>query len=192
VPLPPSNLTATVSGNSVALAWIAPPTPSGGPVLLYRLEAGTAPGASNAGLFDLPPSMTLAVFSGVPNGTFHARIRAVNAAGVSLPSNEVTIVVCSVGCTVPPGAVTNLAAQVSGREVLLTWVAPSSGLAPDGHVVEAGTASGLANLGQFPTGSTATFVIVTNVPSGTYFVRVRATRGGALGPPSNEVVVIVP
>ena len=28
--------------------------------------------------------------------------------------------------------------------------------------------------------------------AGAYFVRVRATRAGALGPPSNETVVIVP
>jgi hypothetical protein len=71
-------------------------------------------------------------------------------------------------------------------------VAPSSGPAPDGYVVEAGTAAGLANLAVFPTGSIAPFVLVVDVPRGAYFVRVRATRGGALGPPSNEIVVIVP
>jgi predicted phage tail protein len=191
-PQPPTNLTATVNANSVALAWTAPPSSSGGPLLLYRLEAGTGPGATNAGLFDLSPSTTIVVFNGVPNGTFYVRVRAVNAAGVSGPSNEVTIVVCAAGCVPPPGAVTNLAAQVSGDQVLLTWTAPSSGPAPDGYVVEAGSGSGLANIGQFPTGSTSPFVLVTDVPSGTYFVRVRASRGGALGPPSNEVVVIVP
>lgn len=192
VPQPPSNLTATVNGNSVALAWTAPPASSGGPVLLYRLEAGTAPGAANAGLFDLGPSPTLVVFNGVPNGTFYVRVRAVNAAGVSAPSNEVTIVVCAAGCTPPPGRVTNLAAQVGGDEVLLTWVAPASGPTPDGYVVEAGTATGLANLAVLPTGSTATFVLVVDVPPGTYFVRVRAARSGALGPPSNEIMVLVP
>jgi hypothetical protein len=161
-------------------------------VLLYRLEAGTAPGAANAGLFDFGPTVTAVVVNGVPNATFYVRVRAVNAAGVSGPSNEVTVVVCGPGCTPPPGAVTNLAAQVSGDEVLLTWAAPSSGPAPDNYVVEAGTATGLANLAVLPTGSTATFVLVVDVPRGAYFVRVRAARGGALGPPSNEIVVIVP
>jgi hypothetical protein len=58
--------------------------------------------------------------------------------------------------------------------------------------VEAGSASGLSNLAQFATGSTAEFIIVSGVPPGTYFVRVRAVSGSAIGGPSNEVVIVVP
>jgi hypothetical protein len=191
-PQPPTNLTATTSGNVVALAWTAPPPASGGALLNYQLEAGFSPGAANAGVFDIGPNVTAIVFNGVPNGIYYVRVRAVNSAGVSGPSNEAVIVVCGVGCTPAPGAVTNLTFQVSGSNVLLNWTAPSSGPSPTGYVIEAGTAPGLANIGQFPTGSTAAFVIVGGVPPGTYYVRVRALNGSTLGPASNEVVITVP
>jgi predicted phage tail protein len=191
LPGPPRNLSASVSGNTVSLSWSAPAT--GGTALQYRLLAGTAPGSANAGEFSLASSLNAVAFPNVPNGIYYARLRAVNAAGTSEASNEVTIVVCSAGCpSSPPGAVTQLVFQVSGNNVLLTWTAPGSGDTPSGYVVEAGTATGLSNLGQFPTGSAGQFVIVSGVPPGTYFVRVRAAAGGVLGPVSNEVVIVVP
>jgi hypothetical protein len=88
--------------------------------------------------------------------------------------------------------VTNLAFQLSGNNVLLTWTAPATGDTPTTYIIEAGTATGLSDLGQFPTGSTSTFVIVSGVPPGTYFVRVRAAAGAVSGPVSNEVVIVVP
>jgi hypothetical protein len=190
-PQPPTNLNVTVNGGTVTLSWTAPPASTGGPLLSYRLEAGFAPGAANAALFDLGPTVTTLVVQGVPNGTFYVRVRAINAAGVSGPSNEAVVVVC-IGCSPAPGPVTNLTFQISGRDVLLQWQAPASGAAPTQYVVEAGTAPGLSNLGQFPTGSASAFVIVANVPPGTYYVRVRALNGETFGPPSNEVVITVP
>jgi hypothetical protein len=186
---PPRNLNASVNGNSVTLSWSAPAT--GGTPIIYRLEAGTAPGARNVGDFPLSVALNSVLFNSVPNGIYYARLYALNAAGTSAASNEVTIVVCASGCTSPPGAVTSLAFQTNGNTVLLTWSAPSSGSNPTGYVVEAGTAPGLSNLGQFPTGSAAQFVIVSGVPPGTYFVRVRAAAGDVLGPVSNEVVIVV-
>ena len=186
----PTNLAVTVNGSTVTLTWSAPTT--GSVPTQYVLEAGTSSGSSNAGVFTLAASPTAATFANVPNGTFYVRIRAVSAAGTSPPSNEVVVIVCATPCTAPPGAVTNLTFQVNGNNVLLSWTAPTSGASPTGYVIEAGTAPGLSNLGQFPTNSTVTFVIVSGVPPGTYFVRVRAAASGVLGPPSNEVVIVVP
>lgn len=188
-PAAPTNLSSVVTGAIVTLSWNAPTT--GGTVLRYRLEAGTSPGASNAGLFDLGGQVTSVVFAGVPNGTFYVRLRAINNTGVSAASNEVTVIVCAAGCTAPPGPVTQLGFQVSNRNVLLTWRGPATGGTPTGYVIEAGTQPGLSDLGQFPTGSTAEFVTVSSVPPGTYYVRVRAAIGGSLGPPSNEVTIVV-
>ena len=128
----------------------------------------------------------------MPDGTYYARVRATNTNGSSLPTNEVTIVVCWQNCAVPPGQVTNLTFQVGGSDVLLAWNAPTSGGAVTGYVLEGGTAPGLSDLGQFPTGSMIPFVIVSGVPPGTYYVRVRAANGGTLGSPSNEIVIVVP
>jgi hypothetical protein len=58
--------------------------------------------------------------------------------------------------------------------------------------VEAGSASGVSDIASFDTGNSQTTLTVRNVPSGSYFVRVRA-RGSdrTLGPASNEVIVTV-
>ncbi len=188
-PNAPSNLTVAVSGSTVSLSW-TPPS-AGGTVNHYRLEAGTVPGTANAGLFDLGADLTTVTFGSVANGTFYVRLRTVNTAGVSSVSNEVVVVVCAAGCSTPPGAVTGLVAQVSDRNVLLQWTRPSSGAAATDYVVEAGTGPGLANLGQFPTGGSAVFVIVSGVPPGTFYVRVRAASVGVLGAASNEIIVVV-
>ena len=89
-----------------------------------------------------------------------------------------------------PAAPTGLQFSVAGRTVLLRWTPPATGGAPTGYRLEAGSTSGAANLAVFPTGA-APGLDVTAVPDGVYFVRVRAERNGLLGPPSNEVQVVV-
>jgi hypothetical protein len=80
----------------------------------------------------------------------------------------------------------NLTAAVSGSTVTFRWDGPGSL-----WVLEAGTAPGLSNVGVLPFSSTTRIQIFRNVPSGTYYVRVRDIVGGVPGPPSNEVVAVV-
>ena len=61
---------------------------------------------------------------------------------------------------------------------------------PTGYRLEAGASAGTANIAVFSTGPTPSLG-VPDVPDGTYFVRVRAVRDDILGPPSNEVQVVV-
>lgn len=94
---------------------------------------------------------------------------------------------------VAPVAPSNLSGSISGNVVTLTWLAP---LSPEtdqatSFVVEAGSASGLANLASVATIGSATSYSAGGVPVGTYFVRVRAVNGGGVSPPSNEIVVQV-
>ncbi|MBI3490277.1 MAG: fibronectin type III domain-containing protein [Acidobacteria bacterium] len=91
----------------------------------------------------------------------------------------------------PPGAPSSLAAIVSASTVTLLWTAPLSGDAATSYVIEAGSSAGARDLASFPTGTAATSYIATNVPAGTYFVRVRATNAAGASEPSNEVVVSV-
>jgi hypothetical protein len=49
----------------------------------------------------------------------------------------------------------------------------------------------LTNLANFATGNAATTFTATNVGAGTYFVRVLAANGSGVGPPSNEVALVV-
>jgi hypothetical protein len=86
-------------------------------------------------------------------------------------------------------APTNLQATVTGTTVRLTWGPPSQG-APAAYVIEAGSSPGASNLATLDTGNSAT-TFTTPAPLGTYYVRVRARSGAAVGSPSNEIVVNV-
>jgi hypothetical protein len=90
-----------------------------------------------------------------------------------------------------PGEPANLQFQVSGSTVILTWSPPATADAVDTYVLEAGTATGLSNIITFATGGRATTLTVTNVPNGTYLVRVRARNAEGTSGPSNEVTIVV-
>jgi predicted phage tail protein len=158
----------------VTLRWNASAGASG-----YVVEAGSRTGSADVGSFAVGGATTYSV--DVPPGTFFVRVRGVNAAGISGPSNE--IVVQGQGA---PNAPTALSASGSGSAVNLRWTAPG-GAPPTGYLIEAGSATGLSNLGVLSVGPITTFS--TTVPPGTYYVRVRAVNQRGAGPPSNEVVV---
>ena len=73
--------------------------------------------------------------------------------------------------------------------VTLSWTPPTE--MTTGFVVEAGSAPGLADLAsiEVPSGNG---ISVPNVPSGSYYVRVRSRNGMGVGLPSNERRIDVP
>ena len=90
----------------------------------------------------------------------------------------------------PSAAPSSLTAQVDGSRVLLAWLPPTSGASVLGYVVEAGSASGLADLARADVGA-ATTQAFGGVPSGRVVVRVRARTAAGVSPPSNESVLTV-
>jgi hypothetical protein len=186
-PGPPTNLTATAAGSSVTLWWTAPAL--GGPPTTYIIEAGTTSGASNLATVPTGNLATTMTANGIPSATYFVRVRAANAVGVSGSSNEVMLTVGQ--SLAPPGPPGNLVATAVGSTVTLSWAVPLSGGAPAAYLLEAGTASGLADLANFPTGSLATTLSAPGVPDGTYHLRVRAANAAGVSPPSNEAQVIV-
>jgi hypothetical protein len=85
----PVGLTRTVVGNQVTLTWSAPVT--GCPASGFVIQAGSVPGASNLAVINVGATTTLSVAA--PAGTYHVRVVATNAAGGSVASNEVIVVV---------------------------------------------------------------------------------------------------
>ncbi|MGE0359372.1 MAG: hypothetical protein AB7H93_02990 [Vicinamibacterales bacterium] len=180
-PVAPGPLSHTLAGFAVSLAWGSSPTAAA-----YLLEAGSTSGATDVGRFALSSATALVVSA--PPGTYYARVRATNACGVSPPSNEVAIVVT--GAVVAPNAPTGLTAAVSGRTVAIAWTPPQSGGTPAGYQLEAGYAPGAADAAVVRTAAPS--LLVTNVPSATYYVRVRAFNAAGGSVATGEVVVAVP
>ena len=89
---------------------------------------------------------------------------AINACGTSTPSNPIEVIVGDA-----PPAPANLRATVSGNQVTLAWDAVAGATS---YVLEAGSGPGLNDPATLPLATTG--LSVTGVPSGTYYVRVRA------------------
>lgn len=182
-PLAPLDLRAVVTGGTVQLAWRAA---TASIVSSYRLLVGVTSGGTEVGTFDVGAATTFS--AAAPPGAFFVRAVAVNACGVGAPSAETVAVVG--GAFVPPTPPFGLEAALTGSTVSFTWGAPSIGTGPFTYRLEAGSATGLANIANVTLGVPS--FVVPGVPPGIYYVRVRAIAGGVVGPPGNEVVVVVP
>src|SRR5205823_4513755 len=91
---------------------------------------------------------------------------------------------------VAPGPPMLAPATISGNTVTLNWT-PAAGDAATSYVLEAGSASGRSDLANADTRSQQPTLTATEVPPGTYFVRVRARNASGTSAPSNEISVVV-
>jgi len=89
-PYAPWYLQATASGSTVTFTWSRPFWQ--GVVTGHRLVAGSGPGLSNLAQVTLGAA-TQASFGNVPPGTYYVRVHALNAAGASIASDEIAVVV---------------------------------------------------------------------------------------------------
>jgi hypothetical protein len=184
-PNAPSALTATAVLSTATLSWT--PATSGGVAARYIVEAGTASGQSNAGVFVLNSTATTATFGSVPAGTYFVRVRAQNAAGTSGPSPQAQLTVGACSLPAAPGTLTGSA---NDQTVTLGWSAPASGVT-QGYRLLAGTSPGQANALVADYAASVTSLVSTGVPYGSYFVRVAALNVCGVGPVSNELTVVV-
>src|SRR5262249_48806476 len=88
-PLPPSALSAAVSGTSVSLTWSAPPAAC--QPTSYVVQAGSAAGVSDLANFSTGSAVTFFSAAGVASGTYYVRVRAAYGGALSDPSNEVVV-----------------------------------------------------------------------------------------------------
>jgi hypothetical protein len=90
-PAAPVALFARVDGARVTLDWT--PGTGGDAVSFYRLEVGSAAGASDLLVFDGAGLATSVTADDVPPGIYFVRVRAVGTAEMGLPSPEIIVVV---------------------------------------------------------------------------------------------------
>ncbi len=181
----PTGLAVNVGGTTATFTWTAPAT--GGLTTGYVLVAALSPGGAAAVTLPIAAPAAGIQVDNVPPGTYYVRVVATNAGGAGPFSNEVTV---NVAGPQPPGVPTLQAPVVTGNNVTLSWSPAGTGGAPTGYNVIAAVSPGGAPVASFNT--PATSANVPGVPSGTYYVSVRAFN--ALGPSgfSNEVTVVVP
>lgn len=175
VPEAPTALTSTTSLGVVSFAW-TPAAPGCAPTH-YLLRAGSAPGLFNLASLNVGPQTTFV--TSAPPGTYHVRVHAVNAIGMSAASNEELV---SVGpsCIVP-GAPEAFSAVANASLASFAWQPPTSGGAPTSYLLEAGSSPATSDIAVLPVHG-LTFGIAA--PPGSYHVRVRARNACGPGPAS--------
>jgi VHL beta domain len=90
--------TVTLIGSFVTVSWTPPA--SGGAVIDYQFEAGSAPGASNLAIvFTAVPTLSATA----PPGIYYVRVRGRNAAGLGPASPEIVITITGGGTPPPSG-----------------------------------------------------------------------------------------
>ena len=182
----PGNFSAVVSGSTVTVSWLPPP--SGTTPLAYQLEAGSVSGGADLAVVQAPAPQTALTFPGIPPGLYYARVRGLSAAGAGAASNEVAITVRP--CSQPPPVPASFGSTVNGRLVTLSWAVPGTADGPTQFVIEAGSVSGLANLAIL-TVDGASRTLAVEAPPGTYFVRMRGVNACGSSTASVDIVVTV-
>ena len=187
-PHAPRDYSVVVSLTSAVLNWNAPL--GGAAPTSYQLEIGSRPGASDRATFPVSGAVTNLAVHGIPVGTYYTRLRSINGAGASAPTAENVVVVRASSCASPPPAPYGFASGVSGQHVKFDWAVPDTDDGPTSLIVEAGSATGLANLGVIAIDGTLRSAAVT-APPGAYFVRLRAHNACGTSAPSNEIPLLM-
>ena len=176
----PRTLIAVTARNLVQFTWLPPSAPD--PVLAYVLEAGFTTGTTAV---SVPLGPVLGFATAAPDGVYFVRVRAVTAAGTGPASNEVRV---ALGQAAPPLAPVALLATVQNRLVTLQWTENPLGPVITSYQIQAGTATGITDIGVIPLAATARTFSLT-APPGTYFVRLVAANSSGASGPSNEAVL---
>jgi hypothetical protein len=175
-PPTPTGLTATPGNASVTLSWNA----SSG-ATSYNVYRGTSTGTETL----LKSGVTGTTFNdtGLTNGTtYFYKVSAVNAAGESSLSSEVSATPESSAPSAPPTP-TGLTATPGNASVMLSWNASSGAT---GYNVYRSTSTGTETLLQ--SGVTSTTFNDTGLTNGTtYFYKVSAVNAGGESSLSGEV-----
>ena len=188
-PSAPQGLAAVAGDASVNLSWKAPTTDGGSAVTGYDVYRGTTPGGEGTTPIATNVATTTFTDTGRVNGTtYYYTVAAVNAVGVSTPSNEASATPQPTQPTAP-GAPTGLTATAGNASVALSWTAPASngGSAVTGYAVYRGSTSGGESPTPIATNVVGTTFTDTGEVNGTaYYYKVAAINAVGTSPQSTE------
>lgn len=185
----PLNLTAVASNKHISLTWQPPSFTGGSQITKYHVYRGAALGGEMM-IDTISPTNQSYSDSWLENGvTYYYYITAVNAVGESHGSNE-----AHATPGIAPAAPQNLAAEMTGDNVLLTWQPPSStnGSAIIQYNVYRGTSPGGEVLIKSISNKTTSYADNTVQSDQTYYYYVTAVNADGESIPTGEVSVTAP
>ena len=189
-PSAPTSLTGFISGTSAYISWGSPLTSGGTPVTSYDVWRSTDAGATWEVIATRSNLLRSARIDGLtPGVTVSYRVTARNIAGVSVPSNVVTLSLVGVGLPTPPSSVS---ATANFTTVNVSWSgARSSSTAITDYIVEYSVNVG-SSWTVFADGvSTATSASLPNMPANVVvLVRVRSVNSFGQSAPSGSASVV--
>ncbi len=184
----PLHADVVTTGTSAVVSWTRP---AAGTPTSYVVEIGRDEGMADVSSFVVNAPATTFVRANVEPGTYHVRVRAHDEWGPGPPSASTLVVMTATGrCVAPAGPPILLPPVVTGGTVSLAWLPTATGGPVDQYVIGAGTRSAQLDTAVIETGSSqATYSVAA--AAGVYFVRVAGVNPCGIGPPSNEVGVVV-
>lgn len=181
LPGAPRYLSSVVGRERVTLSWSTPLTSGNSVITDYLIEYSTDSGSTWTTYVDAVSTTRSALLTPLTAGvTYTFRVRAVNTAGPSAPSNTVVAIPLSFN---PPSAIRNLTASSRLLGAYLYWSAP---LDNGGSAVTAYTIDWSVDGGETWAGSqrvTSTSVTLNNLTGDVlHTIRVRALNPYGTGP----------
>ncbi len=172
-PAAPTNVSATPGATSILIGWNLVPGAAS-----YKVFRGTSANGQSTTPVGSPTANTFTDTTVTSGAMYFYKVQAVNAAGSSPMSGEVS------ASPVPmPGTPTNLTATPGNAQVVLSWTGVGGA---SGYRIYRGTSAGFTSTTPIQTVNTTSFTN-TGLTNGTkYYYRVSAISGAAEGPKSNE------
>jgi len=187
-PSPPRNLTGYSYNATACLKWEEPANTGNAQITNYRIYRGTTP--STETLYAITGNVLAYTDTNVTTGnTYYYKVTAVNTAGESDFSNEVSVNVVAPAAPSPPR---NLAAYSGNNKAVLSWDVPASdgGSPIKGYDIYRSTIAGSEVF--YASGGNITTYTDTNVSINTmYYYKVKAVNWFGVSDFSNEAGVFI-
>lgn len=193
VPLAPTNVIGTASGDAqITVRWTVPSDPGGSPITDYIIQYSSNSGSTWTTFSDAVSSSSQVAVTGLTSGTDYVfRVAAVNSVGTGNYSSA-SATVRAIGAPQPPTSVTVTGGNTS---VLAKWVAPTNdgGTPITGYAIQYMWTSNPTVWTTFGRVGNVSQYNVTSLQNGReYKVRVAAINAFGVGAYSSESSAVTP
>jgi len=181
IPAAPTGLVAVAGDTKATIKW----TPPAGTITGYNIYRSTTPGGEGTTPFSSGIKTNSFQNTGLTNGvTYYFKVAAVNSAGTSPLSAEISVTPKAAGAPTPPAAPTGLTATAGDASITVKWTAVTG--AATYNIYRSTTAGGEGTT-AYKTGVTGVSFADTGLTNGvTYYYNLAAVNSGGTSAQSSE------